>query len=344
MSAFPALPVGAVAGRCGLAGREGVEVEVAYVWFLDHQSEDLMRIGISVGTAFAPGDPREGPRTVIAQVRAARDAGLDTLSLGDHHSTGPGVYLQNTPMLGRALAEWDDRPAGCLFLFPLWNPVLMAEQVGTLTAIASGPFIVQAGLGGGGAQFRAMGIPIQRRAALLAEGITVVKALLDGEAVSSTIFGIENAKVAPVPTQGIEWWVGGGVATAIDRAARLGDCWYANADLTPDSAAKAIDMYREACARHDRVPIRIPIRKDVLIADSSAEAERAGDDLMAAGYRGFERAAVAYGDPDGVAEQLAVFGELGFTDVIVRTMTVATEAAVRSVELAGEVQIRLAEG
>jgi alkanesulfonate monooxygenase SsuD/methylene tetrahydromethanopterin reductase-like flavin-dependent oxidoreductase (luciferase family) len=178
----------------------------------------------------------------------------------------------------------------------------------------------------------------------LAEGIRVVKALLEGDAVSSTIFGIENAKVAPVPTQGIEWWVGGGVATAIDRAARLGDCWYGNADLTPDSAAKAIGMYREACARHDRVPIRIPIRKDVIIADSSAQAERAGDDLMAAGYRGFERAAVAYGDPDGVAEQLAVFGELGFTDVIVRTMTVATEAAVRSVELAGEVQRRLAEG
>ena len=57
-----------------------------------------MRIGISVGSAFTPGDPREGPRTVIAQVQAARDAGLDTLSIGDHHSTGPGVYLQNTPM------------------------------------------------------------------------------------------------------------------------------------------------------------------------------------------------------------------------------------------------------
>jgi hypothetical protein len=63
---------------------------------------------------------------------------------------------------------------------------------------------------------------------------------------------------------------------------------------------------------------------------------------MAAGYRGFERAAVAYGDPDGVAEQLAVFGELGFTDVIVRTMTTATEGAVRTVELAGEVQRRVA--
>ena len=62
---------------------------------------------------------------------------------------------------------------------------------------------------------------------------------------------------------------------------------------------------------------------------------------MEAGYRGLERAAVAYGDPDSVAEQLAVFAELGFTDVIIRTMTAPPEAARRSVELAGEVRMRL---
>ena len=28
------------------------------------------------------------------------------------------------------LAEWGERPAGCLFLLPLWHPVLVAEQIG----------------------------------------------------------------------------------------------------------------------------------------------------------------------------------------------------------------------
>ena len=45
--------------------------------------------------------------------------------------------------------------------------------------------------------------------------------------------------------------------------------------------------------------------------------------------------------PDGVAEQLAVFGELGFTDVIIRIMPAPEEATVRSVELAGQVRARL---
>jgi hypothetical protein len=38
-------------------------------------------------------------------------------------------------MLGRLLAEWGEAPAGCLFLLPLWHPVLVAEQIGTLTPI-----------------------------------------------------------------------------------------------------------------------------------------------------------------------------------------------------------------
>jgi len=50
---------------------------------------------------------------------------------------------------------------------------------------------------------------------------------------------------------------------------------------------------------------------------------------------------VAYGDPQSVAEQLAPFGELGFTDIIIRTMT-RGESAVRTVELAGELEAILA--
>jgi alkanesulfonate monooxygenase SsuD/methylene tetrahydromethanopterin reductase-like flavin-dependent oxidoreductase (luciferase family) len=306
----------------------------------------MMRVGISIGTTYLTGGPgghREGPRSVLAQAQAAARAGLDTLSVGDHHATGPVGYVQNVPMLGRILAEWDDRPLGCLFLVPLWNPVLMAEQIGTLAAMASGPFIVQTGLGGGDAQFRAMGVHLGKRAALLEEGIRVAQALLRGESVDSETYGVQGARIAPLPPDGTEWWIGGDVSRAIDRAARLGDCWYGNADLTPETAAGGMEIYRDALGRHDRVPVRIPIRKDVFIAESRAEAEKVGDALVEAGYRGFDRRAVAYGDPGSVAEQLSVFGDIGFTDVVIRIMAplppeLGPDAVVRSVELAGEVR------
>jgi alkanesulfonate monooxygenase SsuD/methylene tetrahydromethanopterin reductase-like flavin-dependent oxidoreductase (luciferase family) len=310
----------------------------------------MIRVGISIGTVFStdePGGHRAGPRTVLSQAQAADRAGLDTLTLGDHHSTGPAGYVQNVPMLGRILAEWTARPIGCLFLVPLWHPVLLAEQIGTLAAMSSGPFIVQTGLGGGEGQFRAMGADLGQRANRLEEGILVAQALLQGETVDSGLFAMEGARIAPLPPEGTEWWIGGGVPKAIDRAARLGDCWYGNADLTPDTAARDIEIYREACSRHGRQPIRIPIRKDAFIAESRLDAERVGDALVAGGYRGFDRKAVVYGDPESVADQLSVFGDLGFTDIIIRTMSplppeIGPEDASRSVELAGEVRALLA--
>jgi alkanesulfonate monooxygenase SsuD/methylene tetrahydromethanopterin reductase-like flavin-dependent oxidoreductase (luciferase family) len=293
-----------------------------------------MRIGISIGTFFDPAASVGATASVLAQADAAARAGLDSLTVGDHHSTGPNVYLQNIPLIGRILGVWRQRPVGCLFLVPLWHPVLMAEQIGTLAAMAEAPFVIQAGVGQGPA-FAAMGKDLRKRGADTERSIRLVKALLDGETVDDDESGIAGAHIAPVPAHGTEWWIGGGVARAIDRAARLGDCWYGNADLTVATAATAMDLYREACARHDAEPARVPIRKDVHLAADRAEAERVGDALVRAGYRGFERGAVAYGDPRSVAEQLAPFGELGFTDVIIRTMT-QDDSAVRTIELAAE--------
>jgi alkanesulfonate monooxygenase SsuD/methylene tetrahydromethanopterin reductase-like flavin-dependent oxidoreductase (luciferase family) len=300
-----------------------------------------MRVGISIGTTFDARDATNASGSVLGQAEAAVGAGLDSLTVGDHHSTAPNAYLQNVPLIGRVLMVWSQRPVGCLFLVPLWHPVLMAEQIGTLAAMAAAPFIIQVGVGAGRAQFAAMGQGLQDRGARTERGIILVKSLLDGQTIDDDEWNIRGASIAPLPVAGTEWWIAGGVQRSIDRAARLGTSWYANADLTVPAAAAVIDLYREACARHDVHPTRIPIRKDVLIAEDRAEAERVGDSLLNAGYRGFERGAVAYGDPQAVAEQLAPFAELGFTDAIIRTMT-RGESAVRTVGLAGEVRALLA--
>src|SRR3989442_14936999 len=125
---------------------------------------------------------------------AAQGDGLDFRFVGGRQAA-PGVYYQNVPMMGRLLAEWNDRPAGCLFLLPLWNPVLIAEQVGTLAAIARGRFIFQCGLGDGEAQFLAMGANIKQRPSAFEEAFDIIKRLLAGETVSSQgRFVLENAR------------------------------------------------------------------------------------------------------------------------------------------------------
>src|SRR3989442_1451293 len=159
----------------------------------------MMRIGISLTSAHKVRDPRETARFLVERTAAAHRAGLDSLFVGDHHAT-PGPYYQNVPIMGRLLAEWGDKPAGCLFLLPLWNPVLVAEQIGTLAAIARGRFVLQAGLGYDEAQFLAMGANIKQRPSAFEESLGIIRRLLPGEAGSSDHrFHLENARLALRP-------------------------------------------------------------------------------------------------------------------------------------------------
>jgi alkanesulfonate monooxygenase SsuD/methylene tetrahydromethanopterin reductase-like flavin-dependent oxidoreductase (luciferase family) len=140
-----------------------------------------MRVGVSL-TSNHPDvtGPRQGARWMIERASAAHRAALDSLFVGDQH-VSPTPYFQNTPMLGRLLAEWGEAPAGCLFLLPLWHPVLVAEQIGTLAAIAQGRFIMQCGLGWGDTRFAAMGANIRTRPSAFEEALDIVRRLLAGE-------------------------------------------------------------------------------------------------------------------------------------------------------------------
>ena len=60
---------------------------------------------MSLSSSYGNSDARQGARDMIARAAAAREADLDSLFVGDHHSTGPGSYYQNVPILGRLLAE-----------------------------------------------------------------------------------------------------------------------------------------------------------------------------------------------------------------------------------------------
>src|SRR3984885_15759377 len=139
-----------------------------------------MRVGISLTSNYPDiTDPRDGARRMIARTAAARRADLDSLFIGDQH-VSPTPYYQNTPMLGRLLAEWGESPSGCLFLLPLWHPVLVAEQIGTLAAIARGPFIMQCGLGWGDARFAAMGVNFKTRPPAFQAALDIMRRLPAG--------------------------------------------------------------------------------------------------------------------------------------------------------------------
>src|SRR3989440_9708880 len=176
-----------------------------------------VRIGVSLRTAFLVDDVRLGARWVIERAAAARTAGLDCLLVGDHHAT-PVPYYQNTPLLGRLLAEWGDGPFGALFLLPLWNPVLVAEHVGTLASLGRSRFVLPLAVGGKD-QHGPMGIRVHHRGRHFEAGLDIVRRLLAGETgTPREPFHRRDAGVWPVPPESVGGWSGraarGGAARA----------------------------------------------------------------------------------------------------------------------------------
>lgn len=305
----------------------------------------MMRVGLSV-TTLQPGDPSAAVGRVVERAKSAARAGLDHLSLGDQHAVGPdGQYLQNVPMLARLMADWPaDRPAGLLFVVPLWHPVLAAEQIGTLAAMSNATFVVQTGIGHGAAQFAALGVPLAERAWRTDVAIPVIDRLLAGSTVSEPRLGIDGASVRPVPARPVEWWIGAGASgPAIERAARLGDAWYVSPWPTPAELAPMVARYREHCERHGTVP-RLALRRDVYVAEDDDAAQRVGDRMAATGYRNRARSrgALVCGNVARVTSDLAAFAGLGVTDIVARCVDVPQDEAVATIELLGQVRAALA--
>jgi alkanesulfonate monooxygenase SsuD/methylene tetrahydromethanopterin reductase-like flavin-dependent oxidoreductase (luciferase family) len=302
-----------------------------------------MKIGISLTSNFAGvTDPRQGARWMIERAAAANRAGLASLFVGDQHaSTSP--YYQNTPMLGRILAEWGAAPVGCLFLLPLWHPVLVAEQIGTLAAIARGPFIMQCGLGWGEDRFAAMGANIRTRPSAFEESLDIVRRLLAGETVSSSRrFRITEASLALRPAEPVEVWIGASAPPAIDRAARLAEGWIASPALTGEEARSQADFYRERCAAYARRPGAIVLRRDIYIGESSSEAQAVLQHALSHGYRGIPGEALIAGSVEEVTEQFRTFASLGYTEILVRHLTNDQPKVLGSLERLAAVRMALA--
>ncbi|MDZ7670588.1 MAG: LLM class flavin-dependent oxidoreductase [Gammaproteobacteria bacterium] len=300
-----------------------------------------MRIGISVSSNYDVDDPRQGAAFMVERARAARQADLDSLFVGDHHVTR-SPYYQNSPILGRMLGEWGDKPAGALYLLPLWHPVLLAEQVATLASIAEGPFIMQCGLGGDKRQSAGMGVSNSRRAAMFEASLEALRALWRGEEVTLERFWpVQRARISPLPPQPVDVWVGALAVPAINRTARLAEGWLASPGLTRAGAADALNVYRQACAEHGREPGAVAIRRDVFVGRTSQEARAVVQPYVQQGYRGFPEEALLTGSVAEVADELAAFRELGYTDVIVRNISTDQGEALATIERLAAVKAAL---
>ncbi len=122
----------------------------------------------------------------VAMARAAEEVGFDSIWVGDHllyadPPRGPWEAWTTMAALAAATERVTIGPlVACLAFHP---PAVLAKMAATVAEISDGRFVLGLGAGWNEIEFRAFGIPYDRRVERFAEGFTTVRRLLRGDPV-----------------------------------------------------------------------------------------------------------------------------------------------------------------
>ena len=159
---------------------------------------------------------------------------------------------------------------------------------------------------------------------------------------SSRRFRITQASLALRPAEPVEVWIGASAPPAIDRAARLSEGWIASPGLTREEARAQADLYRGRCAAYGKEPGAVVLRRDIYVGESSSEAQAVLQDALSRNYRGMPAAALIAGSAEEVADEFRSYGEIGYTDILVRHLTNDQPKVLGSLERLAAVRAALA--
>src|SRR4029077_8955409 len=162
-----------------------------------------MKVGLFINTQFPEGFNLAGRvPEIIAQVRAARDAGFASLWFPHHWLTHPMQMLQITPVMGFVAAHAQGMTIGPnILILPPLNPVHVAEEAATIDVLTGGNYILGVGLGYRHREFDAFGISLTERAPRFNESITLMRRLWVEDRVShqSRFYTVNDAGISVKP-------------------------------------------------------------------------------------------------------------------------------------------------
>ena len=249
----------------------------AGVWVT--HSAVVMKLGIFLSTQFPPGEPLEPEiGNILAQVRAARDAGLASVWVGQHVASGPLQMFQMMPLLARIVPEAGDMTIGSsVVLLAMQNPVQTAEEMATLDWLSNGRLVMGAGIGYRKEEFEAAGVAMNTRGRRFEEALEIVRRCWRGGEVdfSGDHFRLTRQVPSLQPKQpdGPPIWIAGEVDAAVRRAARLGDAWIPLPVPNRETLIPLLEFFRRERASVGLEPVaEQPLMREVYVGASTATA------------------------------------------------------------------------
>ncbi|HEX3536381.1 MAG TPA: LLM class flavin-dependent oxidoreductase, partial [Stellaceae bacterium] len=212
---------------------------------------------------------------------------------GSHYSAHPFQSVQQVPFLAQVAAIAPKLRLICgLVLLPLHKPLDLAEQLATLDIMSNGKLVFGCGIGYREVEFKAFGVPRGGLGARFEEGLEAVRRLWTEEFVTmkGSHFELDraNCTVKPVQKPTPPIWIGANADVAIRRAARLADCWYINPHNTLATIERQMEVYKRALDEYKKpFPSELPMRREVFVAKSRAEAIRLAQPYLEEKYKAY---------------------------------------------------------
>ena len=252
-----------------------------------------MKLSLMVRGQHPPGDTRQHLDDDLDLVRTADRLGFDGIVKGSHYSAHPFESVQQIPFLSYCAAIAPRLRIICgLVLVPLHKPLDLAEQLATLDLLCGGKLVFGAGIGYRDVEFKAFGVPRGRLGARFEECLTAIRRLWTEDFVTmkGTDFQLDHATcpVKPLQRPTPPIWIGANADVAIRRAARIGDCWYINPHNTLATIERQMDLYKRSLEEFGRpFPTEVPMRREVFVARTRAEAIRLAQPYLEEKYKAY---------------------------------------------------------
>lgn len=238
-----------------------------------------LRFGIQLTAVYGSSAPARQQLDEHEQlVRLVASAGFDVMAVGQHYLTPELRYYQPVPYLAHLAAVAPSmRVATGIILLPLQNPVDIAEQIATLDVVSNGRAILGVGIGYADHEFAAFGVDRRTRTSRFTESLEVIRALWSGEVGkhAGRHFRIDPLATGTLPIQrpGPPIWGAGQSEAALRRVAATCDSWYVPPFVTNSELPELYRVYADALAAAGKpVPGELPVRRELMIADSAEEA------------------------------------------------------------------------
>lgn len=260
----------------------------------------------------------------------AEAIGLDSVWVGDSLVAKP--RHEPLTLLAAVAGRTSKVSLGTAVLLPaLRNPVILAHQVATLDQISAGRVILGVGIAADipsiHAEFRAAGVPFEKRVGRLMEGLRLCRALWTGKPVNwDGRWTLKEQMIGPTPFRegGPPIWVGSHVRAGIERAGKYFDGWFPtgpNAEAFGEQLVQVRDVAKQA----DRDPkaITAAIYLTMRIDDDAQAADRHIDNYLSNYYAvpaaRIRKAQATFAGPEaGAIEWLQGFIDAGAEHLVIR--------------------------